>query len=166
VHVLFDGGVEEGSVDVKLIYYKAHGGRNGEEESETVHTNDRRESYRIVKARALTTTLGREAGLEAGDFTPRLSLDLVDSHVVDDHATGGKFDEFQWGIGHEGGLLLLHRGLIFLRLMAGEGSTINLSLADRRAIASDAAPTAICGGSVIRLATFDSSRMFSLSLPC
>jgi hypothetical protein len=86
VNVLSDEGVEKRSVDVRLTKIEVHGGHNGEEEAETGHAKNRREILRIVEVRALTATLGHEAGFEAEGVIFRVELDLIDPHVVADHA--------------------------------------------------------------------------------
>jgi hypothetical protein len=53
------------------------------------HVDDRRESLRLVEARALTAPLGHEVAFEEKDFTPRVGLYLTDPRVVDDHAIEG-----------------------------------------------------------------------------
>jgi hypothetical protein len=103
-------------------------GRNGKEEAGTGHANDRRGSLRVVEARALTTPLGHEADFYAGDFTICVGLDFIDPHDVDDHVVEGEINEFPRAIIHEGGVLMLHRSLPFLRLFGGEGNTVCLRL--------------------------------------
>jgi hypothetical protein len=44
----------------------------------------------VVETRALLATFGDEAGFKAKYGTLRVGLDIVDPHVVDDHAVGGR----------------------------------------------------------------------------
>jgi hypothetical protein len=59
----------------------------------------------------LAAPFGDEPCFEAGDIASGVELDLVDPHIVNDHAVGGKFDEFPRAVVYEGGILLLHSGL-------------------------------------------------------
>jgi hypothetical protein len=112
------GREEERSVDVKVTEFKVHGGRNGKEESKTDHANDQGESFRIVEAHALTAVFGHKAGFKTGDTIHNVGLYLLHPHVIDDRAVWGKFDRFPRTIDHEGGVLLLQRGLPFRCLIA------------------------------------------------
>jgi hypothetical protein len=101
VNILFDWGVKKGGVDVKLTKFEVHGGRNGEKEPEAGHANDRGEGLSVVETRALTAALGDDASFEARYGTLRVGLDLVDPHIVEDHAVGGDIDEFPRAVVHE-----------------------------------------------------------------
>jgi hypothetical protein len=101
----------DSNVDVKLAQLKDAGGCNRKEEAHAGHADERRERLRIVKVNALTAPFGDEPCFEAGDIASGVGLDLVDPYVVNDHAVGGKFDEFSRAVVYEGGILLLLSGL-------------------------------------------------------
>jgi hypothetical protein len=118
VHVLLDGGVEKGNVDIELTQFKVAGGRDGEEEVKAGHADDGGERFRIVEANVLAAIVGEESCFEAGDIAHGVRFYLVDLRVVDDHAVGLKIDEFPRAVVNEGGVLLLHCGLPFMCLGA------------------------------------------------
>jgi hypothetical protein len=66
VHVLFDWGVEERSVDVQLTQFKVAGGRDGKKEAKADHADDKGERFRLVKANALAAPFSDEPRFEAG----------------------------------------------------------------------------------------------------
>jgi hypothetical protein len=103
VHVLLNRGVEKRSVDVKLAQLNVSGGCDGKEESHVGHADYRGERLSIVKARTLATNcaLRRETS-PAVDIASGVGLDLVGPHVVNDHAVGGKVDEFPRAVVYEG----------------------------------------------------------------
>jgi hypothetical protein len=72
VHILFDWGIEERSVDVKLAEFEVHGNRNGEKEPKGGHADDRGEGLSVAEARALTAALGDETSFEARYGTLRV----------------------------------------------------------------------------------------------
>jgi hypothetical protein len=111
VHVLLDWGVEERSVDVKMAQFKVAGGRDGKEEAKVGHADVRGERFRVVEANALAAPFGDEPRFEAEDIANGIGLDVVDPHVVNDHAARGKVDEFPRAVVDEGGVLPLHSGL-------------------------------------------------------
>jgi hypothetical protein len=125
VHVLFDGSVEERSVDMKLTHLKISCGRNGEEYTKVGNAYDWGEYFRIVEASALAATFGYEPCFEAGDIAHGIRLDFVDPHLVDDHSSGGKVDEFPCAVVHEGGLHMLRSGLLAWYLGARESSPVD-----------------------------------------
>jgi hypothetical protein len=59
----------------------------------------------------LAAPIGDDPCFEAGDIAGSVALDFVDLHVVNDHATRGKVNEFPCAVVYEGGILMLHRGL-------------------------------------------------------
>jgi hypothetical protein len=68
IHVLFNGGVDQRSIDNKLTQFKLTGGRDGEEEAKAGHADDWGERLRVVEARALAATFGDEPCFEGGDI--------------------------------------------------------------------------------------------------
>jgi hypothetical protein len=129
VHVFSDGGAEERSVDIKLTDFNIACTRNGEEEAETSHANDSGDCFRKVEASALAAAFGDAPGFEAGDITHFVILDVADPHDFDDHAVGGKVDEFPRVVVHEGGVLLMHGGLPFCCLGVGESGPVQFHFA-------------------------------------
>jgi hypothetical protein len=94
VHVLLDWGVvEERSVDVKVTQVEVAGGLDGKEEAKAGHADDMGERFRIVEAIALAAPCSDDPRFEAGDIANGVGLDLVNPHVVNDHAVRGKVDE-------------------------------------------------------------------------
>jgi hypothetical protein len=85
VNILFDLGIKERNVDVKLTEFEVHGGRNDDKEPEASHADNRGEVLSVVEARALTAALGDEMSFEARYGTLRIGLDLVYPNVVDTH---------------------------------------------------------------------------------
>jgi hypothetical protein len=93
------------------------------------------ERLSVVKSSALATPFGDELRFEAGDVAGGIRLDFVDPHVVNDHPTSGKVNEFPRAVVYEGGILLLHSGLPLGGLGAFQRSLVRfrsmLALASR-----------------------------------
>jgi hypothetical protein len=76
----------------------------------------------------LAAAFGDEPSFEARDIALGVRLDLVDPHVVDDHAIWGKIDEFPRAVVYERGVLLLHSSLPFRCLVARESNPMRFRL--------------------------------------
>jgi hypothetical protein len=111
VHILLNRGVEKRNVDVKLTELKVAGGCDGQEEAHAGHADDMRERLREVLASTLAAPFSDESCFEAGNIAGGVGLDFVDSHVVNDLATGGKVNEFPCAVVYEERILMLHSGL-------------------------------------------------------
>jgi hypothetical protein len=70
-----------------------HGGCEGEEDAETGHTNEWRESHVVVNAFASSAALGNEPIFEPENVAELIGLNLVNPHVVDDPADLGKVNK-------------------------------------------------------------------------
>jgi hypothetical protein len=105
----------------------------------------------------LAAPFGDEPCFEAGDIAGGVGLDLVDPHVVNDHAVRGKVNEFPCAVVYEGGILLLQSGLplgghgLVQRNPVRFGSTH--SRAERRATAIGDVPASAWGGPMMRSGT-------------
>jgi hypothetical protein len=128
VNILFDGGMEERSVDVNMTDFELHSGRNGEKEPKASPADDQGEGLSVVEAHASTAALGDETSFESRDVTLRVGLDLVNPHVVDDHTVGGEISYVPRAVVHKGVILMLHRCLSLLCLHTREGNTVRRGL--------------------------------------
>jgi hypothetical protein len=127
VDVFLNGCVEKRSVDVKLAEFKVAGGGDGQQETQADHADDKEERLYVILSSALAASFGDEPAeprFEAGDVTGGVGHDFVNPHVVNDHATRGKVNEFPCAVVYEGEILMLHSGLPLGGLNAVQGSPV------------------------------------------
>jgi hypothetical protein len=106
VDVIFDGGIQEGFVNIQMEEVKVQRGGKGEDAAENGRENDWRESLFEVNALALTAALGNEPDLESGILPEVVCLNLVNPLDFDDPEAGGKANKGPCvirleGVGHQ-----------------------------------------------------------------
>jgi hypothetical protein len=69
VYILLDGSIHKRCVDVQRALFEVHGGGDGKEEAETVHSDDMGEDLSVVETGPLAAAFGNKASLVARYLT-------------------------------------------------------------------------------------------------